>query len=333
MTNISGTTLQVGQEMYRLVVNKTGAQLDNGAVVYPNGSQGNRLTVAKADADFITNTLGIGIITHDCANNAECFMTTYGTVRGVDTSDFPVSTTLYLSTTAGVFDDDIPTTPAFAVELGEVVVSHAQQGEFEFGKPHPPAFGDLRNGNYTQFESDGFMAAQGGALAWIDYNFGVGALGTGASAPDLVEIDSSGIFLRGFDGNVTSEQVFFSLELNHDWAEGTSIEPHVHWMPTTATTGTVVWYMAYGLTSVTSPTFTYTTISVTEQITQASQWQGFYTEFSEVDMTGYPIGTQWDARFYRVPTGVDTYGDDAAVSTVGLHVQVDTLGSREEASK
>lgn len=50
-------------------------------------------------------------------------------------------------------------------------------------------------------------------------------------------------------------------------------------------------------------------------------------------MTGYEIGSQFNARLYRVPTGVDTYADDAAVMTVGLHVLVDTFGSREESDK
>lgn len=332
MTNISGTTLQVGQELYRLVVNKTGTTLTDGTVVYPSGAQGNRLTVDRADADLITTTLGVGIITHDCADNAECLMTTFGTIRGQNTSLYSVSTTLYLSTVAGEYTSTAPVAPAFVLELGEVSVSHAQQGQFEFSPPHPQAFGDVRGGTYTAFESTGFQQSVGDYV-WLDYNFGTGALGTGVSAPDLVEIDSSGIFLRSFDGGVTSEQTFFSLEMNHNWAEGTYVEPHVHWMPTTTGTGVVVWYMTIGLTSPLSPTFTSQTISVTASITENSQWKSFYTEFPSVTMPLYTIGTQWDARFYRVPTGVDTYSDDAAVSTVGLHVQVDSLGSREESSK
>lgn len=36
---------------------------------------------------------------------------------------------------------------------------------------------------------------------------------------------------------------------------------------------------------------------------------------------------------YAVPIGVDTYPDDAAVMTVGLHVLIDTFGSRTESDK
>jgi hypothetical protein len=76
---------------------------------------------------------------------------------------------------------------------------------------------------------------------WVDFNVGAVSLGTGASAPGLIQLNGSNIYVLGFDGNVTSEQVFGSIEIDHMYKEGTDILFHVHWMPTTATAGNVKW--------------------------------------------------------------------------------------------
>lgn len=52
----NGVTLQVGHEQYVRIVNKTGSQINDGQVVYINGTQGNRPTVALAQANTLTSS-------------------------------------------------------------------------------------------------------------------------------------------------------------------------------------------------------------------------------------------------------------------------------------
>lgn len=191
-------------------------------------------------------------------------------------------------------------------------------------------FGDVDAGDYTEFECpDGFMAAYGDARAYIDYNFGIGALARGAAAPDLINLSATSIQTLGFNGVNTLEQVSTVLELNHDWAEGTTIMPHIHWYPTTAGAGNVLWQMEYVIV----PRYSLVPGSTTITVVQAAggiAWTERFASLPNILTPGITIGAQMHIRLFRDPTaGADTYGSDAALATFGLHVLINTLGSRE----
>ena len=194
-------------------------------------------------------------------------------------------------------------------------------------------FGDVLNGNYAEFEANGFLVFYGSARAWIDFNFGVNALTRGAAAPDLITVPGTGIQTIGFNGVNTLEQVSVGMELNHNWAEGTLLYPHVHWAPTTTAAGDVVWYLEIGYTHA-GVFVDLGTLSVT-QAAGGVAWSEQYVAFPAISTPGLTIGTQIAARFYRDPTiGADDYGADAALTfSFGFHVLIDTLGSRLQATK
>lgn len=121
-----GVILQVGQETQILVVNKTGATIPNGAVVYLTGAQGNRPTVALAEADVLDHSHAIAVATQSLANNAEGFVTLLGLVRELDTSAWTEGAALYLSDAPGGLTDTAPTSRV--VRVGFVVRSHATAG-------------------------------------------------------------------------------------------------------------------------------------------------------------------------------------------------------------
>lgn len=197
----------------------------------------------------------------------------------------------------------------------------------------PSRFGNVLAGNYSEFEPDGFYSAHGEARAWIDFNFGAGALSRGASAPDLINLSATSIQTLGFDGVNTLEQVSTVLELNHNWAEGTIIKPHIHWYPTTSAAGSVKWQMEYVIVASDGVVPASTTISVIQSAGGVA-WTERFASFPDIDASGYLIGSQMHIRIFRDPAdGDDDYGADAALATFGLHVLLDTLGSREVASK
>jgi hypothetical protein len=189
--------------------------------------------------------------------------------------------------------------------------------------------------DYAEFEDDGFLEFHGDARAWVDYNFGVGALSRGASAPDLISLSATSIQTLGFDGVNTLEQVSATLELNHNWAEGTIIKPHVHWYPSTAGAGSVEWFMEYVIVEDGAVVPASTTIAIL-QAAGGVAWYPKFAAFPDIVTTGVTIGAQMHIRLYRNPTAGnpdDTYGADAALATFGLHVLVNTLGSRQVAIK
>ena len=212
--------------------------------------------------------------------------------------------------------------------------NHLTDSEYSYVQDLPK-IGDVSGGDYTEFESDGTMIAHGDATCWDDIALGVGQLGAGGSAPDSINTNSSGIYLFGFDGVNTTEQLFGTFEMPHTYAEGTDIVPHVHWAPTTTGTGNVKWCVDFWRIDDTSPIIpsTPTTICVVAA-TDGTAWKVFRSDTTTVTGTNFKIGDQVGFRLYRNPSDAeDTYGADAVVLTFGIHYQINSLGSRNIISK
>lgn len=171
----------------------------------------------------------------------------------------------------------------------------------------------------------------GGDSVYIDFNFGINSLSRGSSAPDIIDLSATNIETLGFDGINTTEEVSIVLELNHNWKEGTNLRPHIHWYATTAAVGNVNWQMEYVL--VNENVVPASTVINTIAATPGVAWQEIFTNLPQIVTTGYVIGTQLHLRLFRDPTDNDTYGADAALATFGLHVEIDTLGSRQVSVK
>jgi hypothetical protein len=172
---------------------------------------------------------------------------------------------------------------------------------------------------------------QNDATVWVDLNFG-GASLRGATAPDFIALNGGNIQVRGFDGVNTTEELFGQVEMNHYWKEGSTIYPHLHWMPSTAAAGNVNWQLDYNIIADDATPAGETNIN-TVVATPEVAWQGVFTGLPSIDMSGYGIGTQFAFRLFRDPTDSDTYGADAALLTFGLHIEVDTIGSRQITTK
>lgn len=126
----ANTDLQLGQENIALVYNGTGSTITAGSVVAVSGAQGQRPSVSLADADSeALSAPTLGIATESIANGAEGFVTTFGFVRGINTSGFTAGAPIYLSQTAGQFTATRPSAPAHTVALGWVIKVNASSGE------------------------------------------------------------------------------------------------------------------------------------------------------------------------------------------------------------
>lgn len=111
--------------------NKTGATLTKGTIVYINGAQGSKFTIAKAKADADgTSAQTMGVVQSDIANNAEGNVITFGMVTELNTSAYADGTQLYLSgSTAGAWTSTKPSAPTHLVYVGVVSYSHAIHGK------------------------------------------------------------------------------------------------------------------------------------------------------------------------------------------------------------
>ena len=126
----SDVTLQLGQENVALVYNGTGSTIPNGSVVSVVGVQGQRPSIALADADSeSTSASTLGIATQDITDGSEGFVCTFGLVRGINTNGFTAGQPIYLSQTAGQFTSTRPSAPAHTVFLGWIIKVNAASGE------------------------------------------------------------------------------------------------------------------------------------------------------------------------------------------------------------
>ena len=121
----------IGQQLHQRVNNRTGATLSKGTAVYLSGSQGNRITVAKAlgvtDA-FSANTFGI--VAESINNNQSGYVITEGLITNINTSSLVEDSAVYLSpTVAGGLTSTKPQAPQHTVYIGICVKSNAGSGE------------------------------------------------------------------------------------------------------------------------------------------------------------------------------------------------------------
>jgi len=163
-----GVIQQIGQEVYARVENMTGSTLPNGTVVGFSGVGANNvLSVTKYLADGSTPTLYIlGVLTHELPDSGEVgYCTTFGHVRGINTSAFSVGDVLYASpTTAGAFTNVKPTAPDNVVPVAAVLKVGTTDGEI-FVRPSIEQ--QYYNGQFTKNATITPAAANTAyALAW-----------------------------------------------------------------------------------------------------------------------------------------------------------------------
>lgn len=193
-TEQNDVQLQIGQEMYVRIVNKTGSQINNGEVVYIDGAQGNRPTATLAKADSKTTSMGtLGFATHNIPDSQNGYITSFGLVRDLDTSSFSEGDMLYLSsTTAGAFTTTTPIAPDHAVTLGIVITVDANNGIIfarinnghELDELHDVLISNITNNNIMQYNSN--------LNVWENKN-----------QLDLGENSEASIFFDGTDLNIT----------------------------------------------------------------------------------------------------------------------------------
>ena len=132
----ANVTLQMGQEMYIRARNNTGAQINDGQVVYVNDAQGNNPTIALANSDSVNTSIVVGVATENIAINATGFVTTFGIVNGFNTSTFNDGDALYLNTVSGQLSNTIPTPPHNVVKVG-IALNNTNNGKI-FVQPSAP---------------------------------------------------------------------------------------------------------------------------------------------------------------------------------------------------
>lgn len=169
---------------------------------------------------------------------------------------------------------------------------------------------------------------------WDDERVPTTSTTAGSNPPTLSQFVNNGIGSRGvyvwmFSANIM-EDLFFECQLSHRYKEGTTIKPHVHWSPTTAAGGNVVWGMEYTIATPTAQFPLTQTLSV--QAGALGTIRGHQiNSLGDISMSGNLISTMIAGRIYRDGANLlDTYPDSAALHELDFHFQLDTPGSKQQ---
>ena len=129
----------------------------------------------------------------------------------------------------------------------------------------------------------------------------------------------------------TSDELFGSVEIQHDYMEGTDLYPHLHWAPSNTDTGNTVFQFQFSRASIGS-VFPGATILQANQAGSGVLNQHQLLEFPAIPGTGIKMGDVLAFRLVRKAFG-DTFTGLAYMISVGIHYQIDITGSNQRLSK
>ncbi len=202
-------------------------------------------------------------------------------------------------------------------------------GEYAAGVGYYYNAGTTGSPNWKRLVGDG-------ETRWDDLRV---VLDNGSDAASIGYLSgSSGPQIWYFRDNGTVEAMSFTVQLPHSWKEGTTIYPHLHWVPKASESGNVEWNFEYTwanydpVTPQVFPAITTSTVVSTGPFTANSHRITALTSANAgIDGTGKKISSILICRIWRNSANAsDTYNDYAGVLFVDFHIQIDGWGSREE---
>lgn len=187
---------------------------------------------------------------------------------------------------------------------------------------------------YSQFEADGTYKMAGSATVFRDWNTSV----ISAKVPAVNDPEWA-----AFSGNIYAYQFAVndyvnlnSIEFNHEWKEGSTVELHAHWGVKTSNVDErrVKWEIEYSWGNM-GGTFITPVVITGEGTIAAGEATPYhhYTSIGTLDMTGGSIGAALVWRIRRIASSGTAPTTDPFLLQVGVHYEMDTLGSRQRATK
>lgn len=198
-------------------------------------------------------------------------------------------------------------------------------------------FGTVSGGNYTEFESDGTVKLVGDASVYDDIFVGL----TSAKLPQA-NVPTWTTFTTNTNAYTFAINDYIDLptiEINHDYKEGTDLEVHLHIATNGVnTTDRYVKFIVYYTYAI---PFSVSTQFVTEQnisnelLIPANTLDktSMYLQLGTITGTTLKIGTQLKIRLKRITSVGTAPTSNPFVGMLGIHYQKDTMGSRQINSK
>jgi len=239
----------------------------------------------------------------------------------------------------------------FCTDMGWKVTCSGKPGKCFFiiifililGVPHQLTGQEVQINTNMVVEADGTLRLDNAATVWNDLMVFPDATTKGGSNPPEWGTTfmrnaggtSKGVYLWMFAPN-QEEELHFTVQIPHNYKEGTDLQPHVHW--TTATGipsgSNVVWGLEYTVISV-AESFPFTQVQYATSLIPAcnppvATGQHLISEFAGISGAGLRISSIIVCRLFRATDHAsDTFTNDVGFLGFDLHYEQDTQGSRE----
>lgn len=204
--------------------------------------------------------------------------------------------------------------------------------------------GNVSGGNYLDIEADGTIEFVGDAVVWDDLRVTPGSFDRpGSSDPVIVSVQPGGsgtaTWLYEFAKNNIAS---FTVQLPHGYKVGSDIKAHIHWTPgargNEENGSTVGWKIDYTWASINGAFGSMATLDLSDAC-NGVDWEHNMTPNITITGTDKGISSMLICNVKRTDTGTDdTWAGTASGSLpmlleIDFHYQIDTVGSRDTASK
>lgn len=199
--------------------------------------------------------------------------------------------------------------------------------------------------NRVSISDDGTLILKGNASCFNDLVVNpYTALNNGTSKPNWTKFIEPSIFTWEFIDGSDSPELFFMVQMPHNYKEGSTIYPHVHWSSTTAPgTNRVKWVLDYqwvnlgsSFTATTSTSVNGYTIADSNPSKSLAAYESTITVLgtSGISGTGRTISSILLCRLHRLSSDVnDTFSGSAFLLSFDFHYEIDSFGSNGEYTK
>ncbi len=197
-------------------------------------------------------------------------------------------------------------------------------------------FGNIPEGNYSEFAEDGSLKFVGNATVYKDLVFPLVQKNTGVGNPNF----------NTFIGNLVKPQFAVNdaiqleaSEFIHEWLEASTIEIHLHWtnMSNVNTDRYAKWEIEISYVTKSDGTAQWINPIVASIETKipanTPALTEFYSSVTTIVPTGGKIGGQILMRLKRIASTGTAPETNPFATQVGAHIKCDMLGSRTTAGK
>ena len=163
-------TQQIGMEQVLHVKSATNGGLLEGKVIYATGSDGVNITVAYAQANGeMPSSKTLAVMTETVTGGNKGYATTFGLVRGLDTSALTEGAAVWLSpTVAGGMTTTKPSAPNHLVFIGYCLRSNANNGVVFVSIQNGYELEELHNVKITNPQDGQILKYQASTGLWVN---------------------------------------------------------------------------------------------------------------------------------------------------------------------